>query len=85
VPEHVRVHPWQFDTCLFGEASQSPGGAVSVHSRAARGWTRASIPQIPTTGVFQARRVWTLLDQLLTAPTLLDAEQSSRELTATVD
>src|SRR4051812_17924990 len=26
---------------------------------------------------------WTLLDQLLTAPTLLDAEQHSRELTST--
>jgi hypothetical protein len=43
------------------------------------------IPQIPTTGVFRARRVWTLLDQLLTAPTLLDAEQRSRELTTGVD
>ena len=37
VPEHVWVHPWQLDTCLSGEASQSPGGAVSVHPRAARG------------------------------------------------
>lgn len=41
------------------------------------------IPAIPTTGVFRAHRVWTLLDQLLTAPTLLDAEQHSRELTST--
>jgi hypothetical protein len=43
------------------------------------------IPEIPTTGVYRARRVWVLLDQLLTAPTLLDAEQWSRELTTAVE
>jgi len=31
------VHPRQLDSCLFGEASQSSGGAVPVHPRAARG------------------------------------------------
>ena len=43
------------------------------------------LPKIPTTGAFRARRVWTLLDHLLTVPTLLDAEQRSRELTAPVE
>jgi hypothetical protein len=37
VPEHVWVHPRQLDTCLLGEASQPPGGAVPVHPCAARG------------------------------------------------
>jgi hypothetical protein len=39
------------------------------------------IPRIPTTGVFRARRLWVLLDQLLTQPTLLDAERASKALT----
>jgi hypothetical protein len=43
------------------------------------------IPRIPTTGVYQARRVWVLLDQLLTQPTLVDAEKASKALTQPQD
>lgn len=39
------------------------------------------IEPIPTTGVFRARRLWALLDQLLTAPTLIDAERESKRIT----
>ncbi len=31
VPQHVGVHPRQFDTGLFGQAAEPAGGAVPVH------------------------------------------------------
>ena len=39
------------------------------------------IPVIPTKGTYATARVWALLDQLLTQPTLQDAVRVSKELT----
>ena len=39
------------------------------------------IPEIRTTGVVMARRMWVLLDQLLTHSLLVDAEKASKEIT----
>jgi hypothetical protein len=40
------------------------------------------VPQIPSTGIVRARRLWALLDQLLVQPTIVDAERASKTLTA---
>lgn len=39
---------------------------------------RIQLPEIRTTGVVMARRMWVLLDQLLTYPLLVDAEKASK-------
>lgn len=41
------------------------------------------IPTIPTAGTYATARVWALLDQMLTQPTLQDAVRASGELTST--
>lgn len=40
------------------------------------------VPPVPSTGIVRARRLWALLDQLLTQPTIVDAERASKALTA---
>jgi len=43
------------------------------------------IPEIRTTGIVMARRLWALLDQILTHPLLLDAERASKAITSPGD
>lgn len=43
------------------------------------------VPPLPSTGIVKARRVWALLDQLLTQPTIVAAEQESKKLTEPAD
>ena len=43
------------------------------------------VPALPSSQSLRSRRLWALLDQLLTQPTIVDAERASKELTALED
>jgi hypothetical protein len=43
------------------------------------------IPEIPTRGTYASARVWALLDQMLTQPTLQEAVHASKWLTQSED
>lgn len=79
--EGTRILPSLQDEWPDMPKSREPSRPYGPHAVYTLG-SDLRVPSIPTGKIHYARRTWVLLDQLLTAPTIYDAEQASKALQA---